>query len=59
MVTALSMTCLAVGIYAASLVPFLALVDADLRLPRLPRTVRALPLTLAALLMLLGGTRAR
>lgn len=53
------MTCLAVAIYAASLVPFLALVDADLRLPRLPHWVRALPLTLAALAMLLGGTHGR
>lgn len=53
------MTCLAVGIYAASLVPFLALVDADMPQLRLPRTVRALPLTLAALAMLLGGTRVR
>jgi uncharacterized integral membrane protein len=58
-VTALSMTCLAVGIYAASLVPFLALVDADLPQLRLPHWVRALPLTLAALAMLLGGTRVR
>ncbi|WP_328902330.1 hypothetical protein OHR86_22585 [Streptomyces sp. NBC_00441] len=57
--TALGMTCLAVAIYAASLVPFLALVDADLPQLRLPRTVRALPLTLAALLMLLGGPDAR
>lgn len=49
------MTCLAVGIYATSLVPFLALVDADPPEHWLPAPVRHLPLTLAALLMLLTG----
>lgn len=57
--TVLAYFCGSVGVFALSLVPFLALVDADLPQLRLPRTVRALPLTLAALAMLLGGTRVR
>ncbi|MER6235900.1 hypothetical protein ABT185_07465 [Streptomyces clavifer] len=63
--TVLAWACLAVGIYAASLIPFLLLVDADHLTPRCVRTsahhtataVRHLPLTGAALLMLLGGTK--
>lgn len=63
--TVLAFICLATSIYAASLIPFLLLVDADHFVPRCARTsarhtahaVRHLPLTGAALLMLLGGTR--
>jgi hypothetical protein len=54
-VTVLAWSCLAVGIYAASLVPFLLLVDADHLTPAWLRAAGArLALTLAALLMLLG-----
>ncbi|WP_406338211.1 hypothetical protein OG987_13190 [Streptomyces sp. NBC_01620] len=52
----LAVLCLAIAVYAASLVPFLLLVDAD-RLT--PACLRRLPLTAAALLLLLGGTDAR
>ncbi|WP_327246587.1 hypothetical protein [Streptomyces sp. NBC_01320] len=54
----LAVVCLAIAVYAASLVPFLLLVDAD-RLT--PACLRRLPLTAAALLLLLllGGTDAR
>lgn len=63
--TVLAWVCLATSIYAASLVPFLLLVDADHLTPRRVRTsarhtahtLRHLPLTGAALLMLLGGTK--
>lgn len=58
--TVLRFVCGSVALYAASLVPFLALVDADMPEHVLPAPVRRLPLTLAALLMLaLGGTDAR
>ncbi|MFC8862701.1 hypothetical protein [[Kitasatospora] papulosa] len=46
--------CLAVSVFAAGSIPVLLLANAD-RLT--PRSVRALPLTVAALLMYLGGTR--
>ncbi|ROQ69214.1 hypothetical protein EDD93_3711 [Streptomyces sp. 840.1] len=58
--TVLRFACGSVALYAASLVPFLALVDADMPEHVLPAWVRTLPLTTAALLMLtLGGTNAR
>lgn len=52
--TILAWACLAASLYAASLVPFLLLVDAD---HLTPRALRELPLTTAAFLLLLGGTR--
>ena len=54
--TVLAMVCLATAIYAASMVPFLLLVDAD---HLTPACLRRLPLTAAALLLLLGGTNVR
>lgn len=57
--TVLAFVCGSVALYAASLVPFLLLVDADMPEHVLPHWVRTLPLTTAALLMLLGGTRVR
>ncbi|WP_405391110.1 hypothetical protein OG596_26585 [Streptomyces sp. NBC_01102] len=49
-----ALLCLAVSVFAALSIPVLLLADAD---HLIPRTVRALPLTVAALLMLLGGNR--
>ncbi|MFD5058215.1 hypothetical protein [Streptomyces sp. NPDC058394] len=43
-----------IGLFAASLVPFLLLVDAD---HLTPACLRRLPLTEAAVLLLLGGTK--
>lgn len=51
--TVLRWTFLAVGAYAASLVPFLLMVEAD---HLTPAWLRRLPLTLAALLLILGGS---
>lgn len=52
--TVAAMVCLAISIYAASVVPFLLLADAD---HLTPRVVRRLPLTVAALcLIAFGGT---
>ncbi|MGW1463886.1 hypothetical protein ACWCPT_05960 [Streptomyces sp. NPDC002308] len=51
--TVLAWVFFSIGLYAASLVPFLLLVDAD---HLTPRALRHLPLTGAAILMLLGGT---
>ena len=57
--TVLAVVCLATSIYAASLVPFLLLVNAEHLTPawlrRIPAHLHALPLTVAALLLILGG----
>lgn len=49
-----AMVCLAVGIYAASVAPFLLLAGVD---HLTPACVRRLPLTAAAALLILGGRR--
>lgn len=49
-----AVVCLAVALYAASMVPFLLLVGAD---HLTPAFVRRLPLTAAAVLLILGGRR--
>ena len=62
--TVLAWVCLATSIYAASLVPFLLLIDADHFTPAWLRatpaattaTLRTVPLTAAALLLIRGGT---
>ncbi|MGY4903276.1 hypothetical protein [Streptomyces sp. 900116325] len=43
-----------IGLFAASMAPFLLLVDAD---HLVPRPVRSLPLSAAALLLIVGGPR--
>ena len=57
--TVLAYICGATALYAASLIPFLLLVDAEHLTPacvrRIPAHLHALPLTVAALLLILGG----
>lgn len=48
------MVCLAVALYAASMVPFLLLVGVD---HLTPACLRRLPLTAAAALLIIGGRR--
>lgn len=52
--TVLAFVCGSVALYAASMVPFLLLVDAD---HLTPACLRRLPVTAAAVLLILGGTK--